>query len=89
MPSLKICKQNNMSGWNISGRYLGKKIGNMMGNLSKKAFLDLSVPLAKDVLPNLETKANLSILDIFEREIRGKGSLRAGKNSLYSFQMKI
>ena len=61
----------------------------MMGNLSKKAFLDLSVPLAKDVLPNLETEATLSILDIFEREISGKGCLRAGKNSLYSFQMKI
>ena len=63
----------------MSGRYLGKKLGNMMGNLSKKAFLDFAVPLAKDVLFNLATKATSSILDKFEREIIVKVALRAGK----------
>ena len=34
-----------------SSGFLGKMLGNMMGNLSKKGLLDLGVPLAKDLLP--------------------------------------
>ena len=30
----------------------GKTFGNMMGNLGKKALLDLAVPLAKDICLN-------------------------------------
>ena len=36
-----------------SGGFLGKTLGNMMGNLSKIALIDLDVTLAKDVLPKL------------------------------------
>ena len=39
-----------------------------MGNLVKKELLDLAVPLAKNVLPKLATKATLSVLDEFERK---------------------
>ena len=41
--------------------------------------IDLSVPLAKDVLTKLATKATSSILDKFERNIIRQGLVRAGK----------
>ena len=62
-----------------SGRSLGKTLGNMMGNLGKKALLELAVPSAKDVLPRLATKATSFVLDKFERKISGEGPVRAGK----------
>ena len=63
-----------------SGRFLGKTLGNVIGNLDKKKPLkDLAVPFAKDALPNLATKATSSMLDKFERKISGKGAVRAGK----------
>ena len=42
-----------------SSRFLGKTIS----NLNKKALLDLVVPLAKDVLRKLPTKATSSVLE--------------------------
>ena len=56
-----------------SGGFLGK----IIGNLGKKVLLDLLVPLVKDVLPNLATKATSSVLDKFERKTSGKGAVRA------------
>ena len=50
-----------------------------MGNLGKKALLDLAVPLTKDVLPKLATKATSSVLDEVERKMSGRGAVRAGK----------
>ena len=47
--------------------YLGRFLGKMLGNLGKKALLDLTVCLAKDVLPKLATKATSSILSKFEK----------------------
>ena len=51
----------------------GEFLDNMIGNLGKKALLDLAVPLAKDVLSklatNLATKVTLSILDKFKRKM--------------------
>ena len=44
------------------------KLGNMMSNLGKKKLLDLAVPLAKDVLPKLATKATSPVLDKFEKK---------------------
>ena len=41
--------------------------------------LDLAVPLAKDVLSKLATKATSSISDRFERKLIGQGSVRAGR----------
>ena len=57
--------------------------------MGKKVLLDLLVPLVKDVLPNLATKATSSVLDKFERKTSGKGAVRAERDSLYLFQMKI
>ena len=62
-----------------SGGCPGKTLGNMMGNLHKKALIDLAVPLVKDVLHKLATKATSFRFDKFERKISGRGAIRAGK----------
>ena len=45
-----------------SGRFLGKKLS----KLCKRILLSLGVPLVRDVLPKLATKASSSVLDRFE-----------------------
>ena len=50
-----------------------------MSILGKKALLGLLVPLAKDVLPKLATKATSSALDKFKKKINGARAVRAGK----------
>ena len=46
-----------------SGRLLSK----ILGNLSKNVLLDSALPLGKDVLPKLVTKATLSVIDKSEK----------------------
>ena len=53
-----------------SGGFLGKTLGNMIGNLSKKALLGLAVK--KDVLPKLAIKTTLSVLNKFEKKKKKK-----------------
>ena len=77
-----------------SGGFLGKTLGNMIGNLSKKALLGLAVPLKKDVLPKLAIKTTLSVLNKFEKKKKKKKKVvmelkEKEKSSLYSFQMNI
>ena len=76
-----------------SGGFLGKTLGNMIGNLSKKALLGLAVPLKKDVLPKLAIKTTLSVLNKFEKKKKKKKLVmelkEKEKSSLYSFQMNI
>ena len=64
-----------------SGGFLGKTLGNMIGNLSKKALLGLAVPLKKGVLPKLAIKTTLSVSNKFEKKkkISGHGAEREGK----------
>ena len=57
------------------GRLLDKILRNMMSNLGQKALLELSVPLAKDVLPKLATKETSSELDKSEGKISGQGAI--------------
>ena len=45
--------------------------------------------MVKDILPTLATKATLSAIDKLERKTSGRGPVRAEKDSLYLFQMKI
>ena len=56
-----------------SGGSLSKSLGNTMGDLGKKALLELAVPLAEDVLPRLATKAISFVLAKFERKISVQG----------------
>ena len=58
-----------------SGGFLVNKIW----KLSKKALINLDVLLTNDVFPELITKANLPILDEFERKISGRGTVRTWK----------
>ena len=60
-------------------QFLGKTLSNTIGNSSKKALLDLAVPLAKDISSKLEIKATASVLDNFERKVNRRGAVRAGK----------
>ena len=58
-----------------SGRCLSKNFK----NLGKYVSSDLAVPLAKDVLPDVATKATLSVIDKLERKISRKGAIWAGR----------
>ena len=57
-----------------SGRFLG----NMIDKLGKEALMKIDVPLAKNILPQLATKATLSVKYSFERKMRWWGAVRAG-----------
>ena len=67
---IKLSKTNSLK---CSFRWF---IGKTSGNLGKKGLLDLTVPLADDILPKLANKATLSILDKVLRKISGKRVLR-------------
>ena len=56
---------------------------------SKKALIDLPLPLAKDVLPDLATKETLSMLNEYERKISGKGTVRGEKGTKKKFPLFI
>ena len=51
----------------------------MIGNLGKDVSLGLAVPLYKDVLPKLVTKASGSVLGKLKRKRSGKGAVRLGE----------
>ena len=44
-------------------------LGNVIGNLGKIELIDLTVPLAKDILPKLATKAVSSVKEKFEKKV--------------------
>ena len=50
------------------GGFLLRTLGHAIGNVGKKALLDLAVALAKDILPNVATKATSSVLDKFKEK---------------------
>ena len=50
-----------------------------MSDLGRKALIYLTVPLAKDVLPKLATKAASFVKDQSERKISGREDVTAGK----------
>ena len=52
----------------------------MIGIFGKEILTKFAVPLAKDVLHKLATKAALSVIDKFERKLSGRGQV---KDSLY------
>ena len=65
-------------------------LGKTFGKLGKKVLLDLAIPLAKDVLPNLATIATSSVLDKFEKKKKtGQGAVGAGSGPTLLSQMKM
>ena len=61
-----------------SAGFIGKIIGNKVGNLGTKPLIDLSIPFVKDVLHKWSTKSISSILDNFKRNMSEQGAVRAG-----------
>ena len=57
----------------------GGSFGSWLGNLSKKALTNVSIPLARNNLPGLVSNLTLNTINKFERQISGKGAVRAGK----------
>ena len=53
--------------------------GSWLGNLGKKVPTNIAIPLARDNLPGLVSNLNVNALNKFERKVRGKGAVRAGK----------
>ena len=81
----KLSQALNDSQITQSGGVLSKTFSNMRGKIGKEELIDLAVPLAKDVLPNLATKAILSALDKFERKISGQGASKLGKRFAFIY----
>ena len=71
-----------------SGMFLGKTVGNVMGNLCKKALIDF-VALTNHILPIFTTKETSAILKTFERRLSDKELYEQKTDSLYSYLKKI
>ena len=57
----------------------GRSFGFSLRNLGKKALTNIAIPLARGNLPGLVSNLTSIAINKFEREISGKGTLRAGK----------
>ena len=67
----------------------GGFLGPWLNKLGRKVVTDLAIPFARNKLPELVSTIASNAINKFERRISGKGAVRAGKDSLCSFQMKI
>ena len=59
--------------------------GSWLGNLGKKALININIPLARDNLPGSVSNLTSSAINKFDRKISGKGAVRVGKVLLYLF----
>ena len=50
-----------------------------LGNLGKKALTNIAIPLVRDNLPELVSNLTSNAVNKFERNISGKGAVRAWK----------
>ena len=57
----------------------GGSFGSWLGNLRKKALTNIAIPLVRDNLPGFVSNLNSSAINRFERNISGRGAVRAGK----------
>ena len=57
----------------------GGSFGSWLGNLGKKALINIAIPLARDNLPGLVSNSTSNAINKFERKINGKGTVRAEK----------
>ena len=85
-----VGKLKSTDGLNADGtKSIGKEFCNMMSNLGKKSPRGLAVTLTKDILPELVTKANSSILGKFERKISGQGAVITVKGFTLSISKNV
>ena len=55
----------------------GVSFGSWLGKLGKKALTNVAIPFARDRLPRLVSNIASNAINKFEREIIGKGPVRA------------
>ena len=67
----------------------GGSFGSWLANLGKKSLTNVAGTLARDNLPGLISNLTSNAINKFERKISGEGTVRAGKDLFYLFQMKI
>ena len=57
----------------------GGSFGSWLGNLGKEALTNIAIPLTRDNLHGLASNLTWSATNKFERKIRRKGAVKAGK----------
>ena len=57
----------------------GGSFGFWLGNLGKKALINIAISLARDNLSGLVSNLTSNTINKFERKISGKGAVRAGR----------
>ena len=85
-----VCQQIKLSKAQLSKMIQSRGfLRNILANLGNTVIADYSFSLARDNLPGLQSNINSNAINKFERKISGKGTVRAGKDLLYLFRMKI
>ena len=59
----------------------GGSFDSWLGNLGRKALMNIAIPLARDNLPGLESNLTSNAVNKFERKISREVAVRAGKGS--------
>ena len=62
-----------------SGGFLGSWLGKTIIELGKKVVTDLAIPFARDNLAGLVSSITSNTINKFEKEVNGKGNVRAVK----------
>ena len=62
-----------------SGGFLGSWLGKTIIGLGKKVVTDLAIPFARDNLAGLVSSITSNTINKFEKEVNGKGNVRAVK----------
>ena len=62
-----------------SGGFLGSWLGKTISELGKKVVTDLAIPFARDNLAGLVSSITSNTMNKFEKEVNGKGDVRAVK----------
>ena len=62
-----------------SGGFLGSWLGKTISELGKKVVTDLAIPFARDNLAGLVSSITSNTINKFEKEVNGKGNVRAVK----------
>ena len=62
-----------------SGGFLGSWLGKTISELGKKVVTDLAIPFARDNLAGLVSSITSNTINKFEKEVNGKGDVRAVK----------
>ena len=68
MPLLKICQQIKLNKVQIS-KMIDRSFGSWLGNLRKKALINIAIPLARDYLPGLVSNLTSSAINKWKNKV--------------------